>query len=200
MPQPAKRKATYNDLFNIPENLTGEIINGELVVTPRPSRKHIYAASALDKRIGSPYQFGEGGGPGGWVILVEPEIGLGEHTLVPDLTGWREERYPDEEPTNWISVSPDWICEIISPITRGRDRMEKMPLYAQYGIPYFWLVDPIDKTLEVFRLKEGEWVVAGLHVGNAKVRAVPFTEVEVNLSDLWRQPRDGQTPEGPLEQ
>ncbi|MDY0040442.1 MAG: Uma2 family endonuclease [Desulforhabdus sp.] len=185
MPETATRKAAYEELLSIPENTTGEIINGELVVTPRPSRTHIYTTSALDKKIGSPYQFGEGG-PGGWIILVEPEVGLGEHILVPDLAGWREDRYPDEEPHNWISVAPDWICEILSPGTRRRDRMEKMPIYAQFGVSFLWLIDPIDKTLEVFRLKEGEWTVAGLHAGEAKVRAVPFIEIEISLSDLWR--------------
>jgi Uma2 family endonuclease len=189
MSEPAGKRATYEDLYQVPENMTGEIINGELIVTPRPSRKHVYTASALDKKIGSPYQFGEGGGPGGWIILVEPEIGLGEHTLVPDLAGWREERYPDEEPHNWISVPPDWICEVISPSTRRVDKMEKMPIYAQYQIPFCWLVDPMEKTLDVFRLKAGEWVVAGFYVGEAKVRAEPFTAIEINLSDLWREGR-----------
>jgi len=65
--------------------------------------------------------------------------------------------------------------------------MEKMPIYAQYEVSSLWLIDPIDQTLEVFRLKEGEWVVAGLHAGKAKVRAVPFIEIEINPSDLWRE-------------
>ena len=47
----AKKKATYEDLHNIPENMTGEIISGELVVTPRPSRKHTSAASSLGFEI-----------------------------------------------------------------------------------------------------------------------------------------------------
>lgn len=187
MAEPAKLKARYEDLFKVPENMTGEIINGELVVTPRPSRRHIFATSVLSTKVMVPYQFGEGEGPGGWIILIEPEIGLGEHTLVPDLAGWREERYPDEEPNNWISVAPDWVCEILSPATRRRDRMGKMPIYATYEVPYLWLIDPIDKTLEVFRLKEGEWVVAGLYEEDTKVRAVPFVDVEINLSDLWRE-------------
>ena len=185
MAEPAKKEATYEDLYTVPENTTGEIINGELIVTPRPSRKHIYTASRLDKEIGLPYELGRGG-PGGWIILVEPEIKLGEHTMVPDLAGWREERYPDEEPHNWISVPPDWVCEILSPGNWKVDRIDKMPIYAQHGVPYLWLADPINKTLEVFRLKEGEWVVAGLYAGDAKVRAVPFVEIEINLSDLWR--------------
>jgi Uma2 family endonuclease len=188
VPEPARETATYEDLYSIPENATGEIINGELIVTPRPSRKHVYTAAALGDEIGPPYRAGRGG-PGGWIILVEPEIGLGEHIMVPDLAGWRKERYPAEEPHNWISVAPDWVCEILSPSTRRRDRMEKMPIYAQFEVPYFWLIDPIDMTLEVFRLKEGEWVVAGLYAGDAKLRAVPFSEIEINLLDLWQETR-----------
>ena len=82
MSEPVKRKAAYEDLFSIPENMTGEIINRELVVTPRPSRKHIYTATALGGEVIPPYQFGRGG-PGGWIILMEPEIGLGEPKYVP---------------------------------------------------------------------------------------------------------------------
>ncbi|NLJ27076.1 MAG: Uma2 family endonuclease [Deltaproteobacteria bacterium] len=188
MSEPVKRKAAYEDLFSIPENMTGEIINGELVVTPRPSRKHIYTATALGGEVIPPYQFGRGG-PGGWIILMEPEIGLGEHILVPDLAGWKEERFPDEEPHNWISVVPDWICEVLSPSTLKRDKMEKMPIYARRGVPYFWLIDPVAETLDVFRLEHGNWMVAGLYVEDAKVRAEPFTEIEINLSDLWRGER-----------
>ena len=191
MAEPAKRIATYEDLFHIPENMIGEIIHGELVVTPRPSRKHVSAASSLGYKIGPPYQFGEGGGPGGWVILMEPEIGLGENTLVPDLAGWREERYPEEEPHNWISVAPDWICEVLSPGTVKRDKMEKMPIYAEHRVAYLWLIDPIAKTLDVFQLEGGKWVVVGLYVEDAIVRAEPFIEIEINLRDLWPEARRG---------
>ncbi len=184
MSEPAKKKATYKDLFNIPENMAGELIDGELIVTPRPSRKHIYAASRLDKEIGSPYELGSGG-PGGWIILVEPEIGLGSDILVPDLAGWRRERFPVEEPHNWISVAPDWICEILSPNTFRRDKVLKMPLYARNGIQYFWLIDPIAKTLDTFRLEAGRWIVGGIYAENDKVRTEPFPEVEFDLNLLW---------------
>ena len=191
MSKPAKKKATYQDLYGVSSDMTGEIIDGELIVTPRPSRKHTYATSALGSAIIHSYQFGRNGGPGGWVIIIEPEIKLGEHIMVPDLAGWREERYLDEEPHNWISVPPDWTCEMLSPSTRRLDRMEKMPIYAQYGVHYLWLTDPEEKTLEVYRLKEGEWVVTKLFKDEVRVRAEPFTEIEIDLSDLWRVPKRG---------
>jgi len=185
MPEIAEKRATYEDLYNIPENMTGEIIDGELIVTPRPSRKHTYAASALDKEIGPPYQLGRGGGPGGWIIIVEPEIQLGEHTMVPDLAGWKRERFPLEEDHNWISVAPDWVCEILSPGTTAVDKTVKMPIYAQHGVKHLWLIDPLAKTLDVFQLEAGRWMVAGLYAEADLVRAEPFPEVEINLTDLW---------------
>ena len=185
MAEPAEKEATYEDLYNIPENMTGEIINGELVVTPRPSREHTSTASSLGYKIGPPYQFGEGGGPGGWIIIIEPEIGLGRNILVPDLAGWKRERFPVEEPHNWISVAPDWVCEILSPSTAKTDKTDKMPVYGQFGVSHVWLLDPLARTLDVFRLESTRWVVAGLYAGNDKVRAEPFGEIEIDMGSLW---------------
>ena len=185
MAEPARKKAAYDDLYSLPENMTGEIIDGELIATPRPSRSHAHATSALGGELAPPYQFGRGGGPGGWEILDEPEIKLGENIIVPDLAGWRRERFPRSEETNWISIPPDWVCEVLSPSMLRVDKIKKMPIYAQYGVHHLWLIDPIAKTLDVFRLESGHWVVAGLYVEDDKVRAEPFQEVEIELSNLW---------------
>jgi Uma2 family endonuclease len=185
MAEPAKKKAVYEDLFGLPENMTGEIINGELIVTPRPSRKHALAATVLGAKVTAPYYLAEGGGPGGWIILIEPEIRFGEDLLVPDLAGWRKERFPLSEETNWISVAPDWACEITSPHTAGIDKVEKMAVYGRYGVPYVWLLDPLARTLEAFGLESGRWVVLGFHAGRDRVRAEPFKEVEIDLGWLW---------------
>ncbi len=145
----------------------------------------MYTASALDKKIGSPYQFGEGSGPGGWIILVEPEIGLGGNILVPDLAGWKKERFPVTEETNWISVSPDWVCEVLSAGTLRIDKVKKMPLYGQNAVGHLWLVDPGTRTLDIFRLEAGRWVVAAIFAENDIVRAEPFQEIEIDLGSLW---------------
>lgn len=187
MSEPEKKRATYEDLYSIPENMTGEIIDGELIVHPRPSRKHIFAASRLDKKLGAPYEFGEGGGPGGWIILVEPEIQLGEHILVPDLAGWKEQRYPEEESSNSITVVPDWVCEVLAPQTAGHDRVKKMAKYASFAVGYAWLLDPIITTLETYKLESGRWVLLAAHEGSEKVRVEPFQEVEIDLEHLWRK-------------
>jgi Uma2 family endonuclease len=193
MSEPAKKKAAYEDLYRIPENMIGEIINGELIVTPRPSTAHSLASSCLGAELIPPYYHGRGGGPGGWVILDEPEIQLGENILVPDLAGWRKDRFSSPTKTNSITVTPDWVCEVMSPGTVRIDKMEKMPIYAEHGVPYLWHIDPVGKTLDVFRLKNGEWVVAGLYVEDSTVRTEPFTEIEIDLSVLWLEKASQKT-------
>ncbi len=184
MAEPARRKAVYDDLYNIPENMTGEIIDGELFVTPRPSTEHVYVASNLGGEIVPPYKFGRGG-PGGWVILHEPEISFAENILVPDLTGWKREHFSIPKDHNWISVIPDWVCEVLSPSTLRKDKIKKMAIYAQYGVSHFWLIDPLARTLDVFRLESGKWMVIGTYVEDDKVRSEPFLEIEIDLNNLW---------------
>jgi len=185
MPEPARKRAVYEDLFGLPENMVGEIIDGELLAAPRPSRKHTVAASRMGYEIGPTYDFGRGGGPGGWVIILEPEIAFADDILVPDLAGWKKERFPVEEPHNWISVAPDWVCEVLSPASARRDRADKMPIYARHQVGHLWLLDPGLQTLEIYALEQGRWVLAGVHAGSARVRAEPFTELELDLGLLW---------------
>lgn len=185
MPQPMKKPATYDDLFVIPEHATGQIIAGELIVTPRPSREHARVESALCAELTMPFDFGRGG-PGGWLILVEPEIRLGDDFLVPDLAGWHKERFPVAEEHNWISATPDWICEILSPRSVRLDRITKMSLYRDHAVPHVWLIDPAAKTLEIFGLGPARaWVTLGLYAGEQAVRAEPFQDVEIGLGHLW---------------
>jgi len=184
MAEVAKKPADYQDLFDIPENMTGEIIAGELVVSPRPSRRHLYTGSALGVQIGPAFRSG-GSSPGGWVILDEPEVAFGENILVPDMAGWRKERFPVEEPHNWISAAPDWVCEILSARSASIDRARKMPIYASHQVMHAWLIDPVIKTLEVFRLDVDKWLLLAVYAGDAKVRVEPFTDVELDLGNLW---------------
>lgn len=186
MSEPVRKKATYEDLDSIPEHSTGEIINGELIVTPKPSPRHSNAEGSVITRLMPPFRFGEGG-PGGWIILLEVEIMLGEHLLVPDLSGWKRERFPGLPKENWISVPPDWVCEILSAGTARLDRVRKMPIYARFGVPYLWLIDPTEKSLEVFKLESGKWVMVAGFADNDTARAEPFNEIEINLADFWME-------------
>jgi Uma2 family endonuclease len=186
MSELAKKMATYDDLYDIPDNMVGEIINGELIASPRPAPRHQRATTVLSNIIGPFYdRLGQGGGPGGWVFLYEVEIKLGENILVPDLAGWKEERFPAIVEHNWIPIAPDWVCEFLSPATLRTDKIKKMPVYARFGVAHAWLIDPRDKTLDTYRLESGRWSLLASFAENDKVSAEPFPEIEINLADLW---------------
>lgn len=181
-----KKNATYEDLYDIPDNWIGEIIDGELVASPRPAPGHSRVATVLGNLIGLHYDhLGRGGGPGGWIFFYEVEVKLGEHLLVPDFAGWKRERFPTELRDNWIPVAPDWVCEILSPSSLRTDKIKKMPVYAQFNVAHAWLIDPRDKTLDVYRLESGRWSLLGSFVEDDKARAEPFQEIEIDLEDLW---------------
>ncbi|MBI4755517.1 MAG: Uma2 family endonuclease [Betaproteobacteria bacterium] len=181
---PAARPATYEDLFDLPENLVGEIIGGRLVTHPRPAPKHARAYYTLGFKVGGAYDDGVNG-PGGWWILDEPELHLARDILVPDLAGWRRERMPRLPETAWFELPPDWVCEILSPSTAKVDRAEKLPIYAAHGVRHAWLVDPDLRTLEVFENHDGRWLLLTVLENDAAVSQPPFDAIAFSLSGLW---------------
>ncbi len=181
----ARKQASYEDLAKLPSNVVGEIIAGELVVSPRPASPHAHAASVLGMDLGSPFQRGRGG-PGGWWLLDEPELHLGPHVVVPDLAGWRRERLP-EMPVDvpFFTLAPDWVCEVTSPSTAAVDRVRKMPIYAEAGVSFVWLVDPRERLLEAFKRDGARWLRIAAHSGDELARIEPFDAIELELAALW---------------
>lgn len=178
------KRATYQDVLDAPEGLVAEVIDGVLYTQPRPRIRHAIAASRLGAALLG--EFGpRGSEAGGWVILDEPELHLDSDILVPDLAGWRLERFPDDLDAAFISVAPDWLCEVLSPSTASKDRTLKLPLYAQRGVSSVWLLDPGIRTLEIYVLDGDGWRLLATHGEDARVRAPPFEEVEVELAPLW---------------
>ena len=185
MSDPARRRATYADVLAVAPHQIAEIVNGELIVSPRPAPRHARASSILTGKLMGPFDEGTGG-PGGWWILDEPEIHFepGE-PIVPDLAGWKRTRLPALPETAYFELAPDWVCEVLSPSTAAIDRIEKMPIYASHGVAHAWLIDPVLQTLEVFRLEAKSWMLAGTFRAAAKVRAEPFDAIEIELASLW---------------
>ena len=178
------RAATYEDLVAAPDHFVAELVDGELWTSPRPAPRHARASSRLGYLIGPPFDEGRGG-PGGWIILDEPELHLGAHALVPDLAGWRLERMPRVPDTAYVTLAPDWVCEVLSPSTAILDRAKKLRIYAAHDVRHAWLVDPILRTLETLRNEGGHWVLLDTCTGNAGVRVEPFEAIELELGRLW---------------
>jgi Uma2 family endonuclease len=184
MPEPTKQRATYADIEAAPEHLVAEIIDGELVTHPRPSPRHGATANSLSHELTGPFQKASGG-PGGWVFFTEPELKLGSDILVPDIAGWRLERLSAYPETNYFTIVPDWVCEVLSASTERRDRSVKTRIYAEAGVAYHWIVDPRQQRLEAFALKEDRWTLVGSWRSDDIVSAPPFDAMSFSLADLW---------------
>jgi Uma2 family endonuclease len=176
--------ATYTDLERLPRNVVGEILGGVLYAHPRPGSPHARAASTLGEELGPPFNRGRGG-PGGWVILDEPELHLGSDVVVPDLAGWRRERMPELPHVAAFELAPDWVCEVLSESTEAIDRGEKLPIFARERVTHVWLVDPIIRTLEILPLDGATYRLIATFRDDAKIEAEPFDAITLELAALW---------------
>ncbi len=180
----AAPRATYQDVLDAPAHRVAEIVDGTLHTHPRPAMPHAHASSYLGgELIGS---FGKRhGGPGGWWIVFEPELHFDEDIVVPDLAGWRRERMPEFPDTAYVTLAPDWVCEVLSPSTRKLDLCGKRSVYAREGVAHLWLVDPLARLLEAFELRDGQWALTATAADADPVAIPPFDAVTFSLADLW---------------
>jgi Uma2 family endonuclease len=112
------------------------------------------------------------------------DVQLGGEVFRPDLCGYRRERMPRRPQGRPVLLTPDWICEILSPSNASTDRVEKLDTYFKSGVPHSWLIDPLAGTLEVFRRTDLAFaLVKAAHRGQV-VRAEPFDAVEISVDEL----------------
>ncbi len=184
LPKNKPKPATYADIEALPDNVVGEILFGVLHTSPRPTPRHSRAAWRLNGQLDGPFDLGISG-PGGWIFMPETELHLGDHVIVPDISGWRRERLPRLPDTAYINVPPDWVTEILSPSTQRADRTDKLEIYAEFGVGHAWYLDPIVNTLEVMTLVQGKWQITATLKNGDSVTAPPFEAHTFPLDVLW---------------
>lgn len=178
--------ATLADLLAIPEERRRhEIIEGVLVEKEAASGRHGGAQVRLSRRLG-PYDRRPGGrGPGGWWFATEVEIALSETDVFrPDVSGWRRDRLPVLPAEVPIRVRPDWICEILSTNKRN-DVIKKKRAYHRHEVGHYWLVDPVEETLAVYRWHRDGYVEVLIADRGEAVRAEPFDAIELRIGVLF---------------
>lgn len=187
MASPQRKLATYADLLALPVDTRAEILGGDVILSPAPLPRHSKAQGSARRFLGGPFDDDDGrGGPGGWWIFVEVDVLLGPHDVVrPDLAGWRRDRLSQPGLKRPIDVVPDWVCEVLSPSTAARDRITKRRLYAQAGVPFYWLIDPELRAVEALALRDGAWVELGVFDDTATTRIAPFEAIELEIGRLF---------------
>lgn len=180
----ARKRATYADVLAAPAHLVAEVLFGVLHTHPRPANPHARVSSRLGSELDGPFDRGRGG-PGGWILVDEPEVHLGEDIIVPDLGGWRRTRLPRIPNAPFFELAPDWACEILSPSTAKIDRSDKLMIYARERVGHVWFIDPSTRLLEVLRLQGTRYEILATHKDDESVRAEPFDAVSLELAGLW---------------
>jgi Uma2 family endonuclease len=186
--------ATLEDLMAMPEEQRYELIDGELVPKEAARGPHGRAQMALSGALYSPFVRRPGGPPdrpGGWWLASEVLVQFAPKQIHrPDVAGWRRERMPEMPVDSPILMVPDWVCEILSPTNASNDTVTKMGIYHSCKVPHYWLIDPRDETLAVYRwTSEGYLHVLGARRGQ-RVRAEPFASVELNVGMLFGDDED----------
>jgi Uma2 family endonuclease len=188
----AERKpATIADLLAIPEeHRRHEVVDGVLVEKEAASGRHGRAQGRLFRRLG-PYDRRPGGRwPGGWWFATEVEILFEESQVFrPDVAGWRRERLPELPSEVPITVRPDWICEILSTNKRN-DLIKKKRVYHRHQVVHYWIVDPNEETLAVYRWHTDGYVEVLIADRDERVRAEPFDAVELRVAVLFGEDDD----------
>jgi len=141
-----------------------------------PVRDHVQAARAYAHPLCG------WGGPGGWVVLDEPELRLGPDIVTPGLAGWGREVMPHIPRGPFITVAPSWVADGPS---LGHRRHDSLALYARHGVEYVWWIDASSRTLEVLQRHGVAWDVLSVECGNDVVRVEPFDTLELPLALLW---------------
>jgi Uma2 family endonuclease len=184
MTEPVRRRATYEDVLQSPEHVVAEVIEGVLYQSPRPASLHARAATIVGGELVSPFDRGKGG-PGGWIILDEPEVHLGPDIVVPDVAGWRRTTLPEIPDAPFFDVRPDWVCEVASPSTRALDRGKKLDVYARAGVARVWLIEPLERFLEVLELDGSSYRIVDHAEGDTPRRLRPFEAIEFDVGAMW---------------
>lgn len=185
MSAPAKNLATYADLLALPDDVRAEVIAGEVIVQPSPTPSHQSTLGELYAELRNPFQRGRDG-PGGWWLIQDVDVELGLHDIFrPDISGWRRENVPHFPSGRPVRERPDWICEGLAPSTALRDQGDKRATYQRARVPWYWLVDPANRTLTILHLVDAGHVVERV-VGDQGVATLPpFEAATIDLSTIF---------------
>ena len=177
---PTRVGLTYRDYAALPDDgRRYELHWGELSVTPSPGTRHQGAVLALGSRL---YEYVKSRDLGR-VFVAPTDCILSDMTVVqPDVLYVAADRLSSISERG-IEAAPTLAVEVLSPSTTRIDRERKVRLYAEYGAAYYWIVNPIDRTLEAYRLVGGAYVPAG-SVTNEPAALPPFADLQIDPATL----------------
>jgi Uma2 family endonuclease len=166
------------DYWKLPEGEPVELLRGRLVVSPAHDTTHQTISGLL-----TVYLFGVAARSGGRALDAPTDVVLDDHTILqPDLLYVRKERRSIIQKR--VVGPPDLLIEILSPHNSRRDRVDKLGIYAEYGVAEYWIVDPIERQFDFLINRGGKYEVQPQQDDHYASPICP--ELEINLVDFWR--------------
>lgn len=163
-----------------------EVVRGELVRKASPSFEHSDVQCALAGALVGFRGRSRPGRLGGWWLGTEVEVELDTHDVFqPDLAGWRIDRVPKRPHGKPVRITPDWVCEVLSPSTMKRDLGHKLHTYYRAHVGHYWIAEPIGEVLTIYRWHETGYVLVLSAAPGDVVRAEPFDAIEMDIADLF---------------
>ncbi len=178
----SQRVHTYEDYCRLPEGAPYQLIGGELVLTPAPGTYHQVVSMKLEFQM---VKFVMEHSLG--LVLDAPvDVYLEEtETYQPDLVFISQERLSIVEPAR-INGAPDLVVEILSPATAYYDLRKKYKIYERCGVREYWLVDPEDKSIQIFILKESKFFLSQQVEGEGEVTSSVIPGFRVSAQSIFR--------------
>ncbi|MCL6447474.1 MAG: Uma2 family endonuclease [Armatimonadetes bacterium] len=177
---PQKEVYTYEDYAKLPEGAPYQLIGGKLIMTPSPTVYHQYISTRIVKRL---IDFVEEKGLG--VVLHAPlDVYLEEkETYQPDIIYISRER--SEIIEERIRGAPDLVVEILSPSTAYYDLRKKARVYARHGVKEYWVVDPLEESIEIYTNRDGSFELVQRAEGEEAAGSVLLEGFAVELKDIF---------------
>jgi Uma2 family endonuclease len=181
-PAEKKVKYTYEDYLKTPDNKRYELIEGELIMVPAPRPRHqrisLRLTAILEKFIED--------NSSGEILYAPCDIVFDEeNVLQPDILFVSNERQEIITEDN-IKGAPDLVIEILSPSTAYFDLVKKKKIYAKFGVKEYWIVDPEEKTVEVYLLEKDSYKLTQSFTEGNSLTSEMFSGLSINLNELFR--------------
>jgi Uma2 family endonuclease len=172
---------TADELDHLPDDgKRYELFDGELIVSPAPIPKHQRTSSRCHRLLVNAEDAGWGD-----VIAAPLEVHFTDPRVAqPDLLFNRRERlYIIGEKR--IEGAPDLVVEILAPVSRKADFVWKMTLYSQGSVPFYWVLDPVTRTVRVYRLEDGAYVAESILRPGQILSCPLFPGITTDVTNLF---------------
>ena len=174
---------TWDDFIALDEDDLRELIDGELVEVEVPTKAHERIGVLITCALENWADARDAGMTlgAGYKIRISAKRGV-----MPDAQFYRTGNEPRGQEQGLVDGKPDLVVEVSSPSSVRYDRVKKLTWYAQIGVPEYWIVDPMQRTLERMVLADGRYSIADALEGEAIFRPASFEGLELPLAKLWR--------------